>query len=107
MRALSIRQPYAELILRRVKKVEYRSTSTNIRERVLIYASKKPAEDPASWRKVKKQPGDLPTGVLVGTIEVCDCRGKKGDYRWLLRAPKRLSKLRKPKNHPQPKWFYP
>jgi len=41
MRALSIRQPYAELILRGIKTVEYRSRSTRIiGERFHIYASK-------------------------------------------------------------------
>ena len=41
MRALSIRQPYAELILRGIKKIEYRSRRTRIiGERFYIYASK-------------------------------------------------------------------
>ena len=38
-RAISIRQPYAELILRGKKKNEFRSRPTNIRERVYIYAA--------------------------------------------------------------------
>src|SRR5205809_7999638 len=42
MRALSIRQPYAELILRGIKTVEYRSRATSIiGERFYIYAGKK------------------------------------------------------------------
>ena len=41
MLALSIRQPYAELILRGVKTIEYRSRPTRkIGERFYIYASK-------------------------------------------------------------------
>ena len=41
MRALSIRQPYAELILRGIKVVEFRSRSTTIvGERFHIYASR-------------------------------------------------------------------
>src|SRR5215216_5886466 len=41
MRALSVRQPWAELILRGVKTVEYRSRPTRIvGERFWIYASK-------------------------------------------------------------------
>jgi predicted transcriptional regulator len=41
MRALSIRQPYAELILRGIKTVEYRTRPTRIiAERFHIYASK-------------------------------------------------------------------
>jgi predicted transcriptional regulator len=42
MRALSIRQPYAELILRGIKTAELRSMSTTIvGERFYIYACKK------------------------------------------------------------------
>ena len=42
MRALSIRQPYAELILRGIKTIEYRSQRTRtIGERFYIYASMK------------------------------------------------------------------
>ena len=42
MRALSIRQPYAEQILRGTKLFEYRTRPTTIRERVYIYVSRKP-----------------------------------------------------------------
>ena len=106
MRALSIRQPYVEQILRGKKKVEYRSRSTNIRERVYIYASMNPGVTEA-WEEIKLQPGDLPTGVLVGTVEITDCTGKPGDYEWHLAKPERLKRNLKPKKHPQPAWFYP
>ena len=43
-RAISIRQPYVELILRRRKTREYRSRRTNIRERVYLYAALRPAD---------------------------------------------------------------
>jgi hypothetical protein len=36
VRALSVRQPYAEMIMRGEKTVEYRSKPTNIRERVYV-----------------------------------------------------------------------
>jgi hypothetical protein len=45
MRALSIRQPYAELILRGIKPIEFRTRPTKIiGERFYIYASQKWAE---------------------------------------------------------------
>ena len=45
MRALSIRQPYAELILRGIKPIEFRSRPTKrIGERFYIYASQQWAE---------------------------------------------------------------
>jgi hypothetical protein len=55
MSALSIRQPYAEKILRGRKKIEYRSMPTNKRERVYIYASKSPAGQDA-WEKTGLNP---------------------------------------------------
>src|SRR4051794_7512812 len=97
MRALSIRQPFAELILRGIKTIEYRSRPTRvIGERFFIYASKgrgakgKGQEkmwskdlgggDPSPWilemaNAVKLFPYELPTGVIVGSavIEKVDC----------------------------------
>jgi hypothetical protein len=106
MRALSIRQPYAEQILRGQKKMEYRSRPTKIRERVYIYASLTPG-DPDDFRKMNIQPGELPTGLLVGTVEIVDCIGSPGNYKWILENPERLLHGLKPLNHPQPVWFYP
>ena len=39
MKALSIRQPHAEAIMRGVKPIEYRFRSTNVRGKIYIYAS--------------------------------------------------------------------
>jgi hypothetical protein len=106
MRALSIRQPYAEQILRGTKRFEYRSRPTGIRERVYIYASLKPgaAEE---FERMRIQRGDLPTGVLVGTVEISDCSGEPGDYKWHLARPKRLQRHLRPTKQPQPAWFNP
>src|SRR5258706_10255101 len=77
MRALSIRQPYAELILRGIKTVEYRSRSTRIiGERFHIYASlKRAAVGSDIWSRDLAMPGDaLPRWMIelaeqVGMIE--------------------------------------
>jgi hypothetical protein len=106
MRALSIRQPYAEQILRGTKKIEYRGRPTSIRERVYIYASLTPAGE-GEFDAMGLAPGDLPTGVLVGTVEVVDCTGRPGDYEWHLRRPERLRRMLQPRKHPQPGWFNP
>jgi hypothetical protein len=104
--ALSIRQPYAELILKGKKKHEYRSIRTHIRERIYIYASKNPGPE-KSWKDVGLEPGSLPTGVLVGSVEVVGCEGRPGDYAWRLARPVRLKRKIKPKGRPQPVWFRP
>ena len=106
MRALSIRQPYAEQIFRGTKNVEYRGRPTSIRERVYLYASRTPG-DVEDWEEMKMQPGNLPTAALVGTVEINDCTGEPRDYEWPLANPERLKRHLKPKRHPQPAWFYP
>jgi hypothetical protein len=106
MKALSIRQPYAELILLGKKKEEYRSRKTNVRGKIYIYASKTPA-DKSEFKKSKLLREDLPVGVIVGTVEITGCRKRKNDYAWKLEDPVRLKRPFKPENHPNPVWFYP
>jgi hypothetical protein len=106
MRALSIRQPYVEQILRGIKKIEYRSRSTRIRERFYLYASKTPGPT-SEFASLGADPGSLPTGVIVGTAELFDCTKGANGFEWHLRSAKRLSRPLRPKNHPQPVWFNP
>ncbi len=109
MRALSIRQPYAELILRGIKKIEYRSRRTRIiGERFYIYAARTPG-DTAGFAKLGCVPGDpgVPTGVIVGSAQIAACEANNGYYHWHLSDVKRLKRPRKPKRMPQPVWFTP
>lgn len=102
-RALSIRQPYVEMILRGKKKIEYRSRYTNIRERVYLYAAK--TEEPQyEFDRIDAHKGDFPTGVIVGSVEITRCSYLEGRdcYEWHLEEPKRLRKQLKPINQPQP-----
>ncbi len=128
MRALSIRQPWAELILRGIKTVEYRSRPTRIvGERFYIYASKgagktvwsrdlaMPGGLPPRWMlELAEQvgmiePGTLlPTGVIVGSAVIANVTpGDDGLYRWHLAEVESAKTLRKPAGHPQPVWFKP
>jgi hypothetical protein len=109
MRALSIRQPHAEAIMRGVKAIEYRTRQTNVRGRIYIcaslgrYSAAEEAQMMAEYGIGDVDCDDLPHGVLVGTVELYDCDG--GD--WHVRKPERAKRLRKPINHPQPVWFNP
>jgi hypothetical protein len=105
-RALSVRQPYAEQIMRGTKTVEYRRMLTRIRGRVYIYASLTPGAE-RDFQLMKAKPGDFSTGVIVGTVEIIDCTGVPGDYEWHLADPIRFDTLIKPEKHPQPSWFIP
>ncbi|MBX9653614.1 ASCH domain-containing protein [bacterium] len=108
-RALSIRQPHAEAIMREIKRIEYRSGPTKVRGRIFIYASKGrySEQDESKWMKKYRitdiNCDDLPRGMLIGTVELFDCDGGQ----WHLRRPERASKLVPPINQPQPIWFYP
>jgi hypothetical protein len=109
VRAISIRQPYVEQILRGLKKREYRSRRTNIRERVYLYASLRPAEWPSEWRKVKRKSGDLPVGIIARTVEIVDCRWDRrtGCYAYILRSPVRFRRKRFPRGQPTPCFWRP
>ena len=109
MRALSIRQPHAEAIMRSIKTTEYRSAATHIRGRIYVYASlgryptSEEAEMMVEYGIDDVACDDLPRGVIVGTVELYDCDGGE----WYVRNPQRAKRLRQPKNHPQPVWFNP
>jgi hypothetical protein len=106
--AISIRQPYVEQIFRSIKKKEYRSRPTKIRCRVYVYASLRPG-DLKGFASLGAEPGDFPTGMIVGSVEITACRysAAKQCYPYHLANPKRLRKPIPAKNHPQPVWFRP
>jgi hypothetical protein len=122
-RALSIRQPWAELILRGKKKIEVRSFATKIRGPVCLYASfTRGADDPKCQRSVGCSWEELDRGVLVGIIEIVDCRelqatdsraagfqiyNPDGFFAWLVKPLKRFAKPISPKAHAQPSFFFP
>lgn len=108
VRALSIRQPYVELILLGLKKFEYRSTPTNIRERVYIYASLSPG-DLKQLQKTGKSFQSLPKGRIVGSVEIVDCKYDSSNdcYAYKLANPKRIRRILKHRNQPSPKFWIP
>lgn len=113
LRALSIRQPHVEAILKGKKKVEFRSRPTNIRGTILLYAGLRRYPAGVEADMIREYGlrgivcGDLPRGVIVGTVDVVDCTLGNGEYEWHLRNPRRATRLRKPTKHPQPGWFWP
>jgi len=113
MKALSVRQPHAEAIMRGVKPVEYHSRPTTLRERIYVYASLRryePEEEADMMAKYGIDDvdcDDLPRGVLIGTVELWDCTGTSRGYHWHVRNPERATELLKPTGHPQPICFNP
>src|SRR4051795_5225478 len=62
--ALSVRQPYAEQIMRGTKVIEYRSVPTHVRGRVYIYASSTPGHI-SLFQKMNAHPDDFHMRALV------------------------------------------
>lgn len=80
---LSIRQPWAWLIVNGYKDIENRTWSTHFRGKVLIHASKKWDEDfePADERVLGEEmgiilPNKFDFGGIVGIAEITDCINK-------------------------------
>ena len=69
IKALSLRQPYAELIVTGKKTIELRSWKTKFRGKFLIHASKFKPNDVLVWG-LGLSLHDLEYGALIGTAEL-------------------------------------
>lgn len=85
MKAITIKQPWASLIVHGIKDIENRNWRTNFRGRVLIHSSAKGdiakfgCLQPSQREKVLYTPigcinfNDLPFGSIIGSVEIIDC----------------------------------
>ena len=82
MKTLSIRQPWAWLIVNGIKTVENRTWSTQYRGPLLIHASKTPDYTPDEYRNFRRgilaeykieMPETLPVGGIVGRVDLVAC----------------------------------
>jgi len=94
MRILSIRQPWALLIVSGRKNIENRSRATPYRGPFLIHASQ--TIDREQCRRHGLDPATLETGGIVGVAEIVDCvrshrsRWFEGPYGYVLRHRRKL-----------------
>ena len=107
MKALSFRQPWAELILQGRKTMDLRTYTTRYRGRIAVHASQTVEQD-ACWEH-DLNPDNLDTGGVVGTVELVDVipltedgyeahrqehlagrHYRQGLYGWILAHPERL-----------------
>jgi hypothetical protein len=81
MKAISVRQPWAWLIIHKGKDVENRNWPTKLRGRVLIHAAKGMTQDEYLdvWHFVLPWGIQLPAfdalerGGIIGSVEIMDC----------------------------------
>jgi hypothetical protein len=76
MKIISIRQPWAYLVVNGLKDVENRTWRTRYRGPVVIHTSQTP--DQVSLEEMKRRfgvrpPDHLPLGVVVGIADIVDC----------------------------------
>lgn len=102
MKALSIRQPWAWLIVHGAKDIENRKWWTNYRGPFLVHAGLQVDHfDPQDLREVCKDfgldyPETLPTGGIVGSVDLVDCVTEdpsdwfEGPYGFILQNPRPL-----------------
>jgi hypothetical protein len=75
MKCLSLKQPFAELILQGRKKIELRKWNTKFRGKFLIHASKIPDKQAMKEFKFDK----LPYGQIVGMANLTDVKKYKNE----------------------------
>jgi len=71
MMALSVKQPWADLIVEGVKDIENRTWSTNRRGRLLIHASKK--WDDGDYAELFGKKEQCVYGAIIGIASLVDC----------------------------------
>ena len=72
MKVLTIKQPWATLIMQKDKRFEFRSWKTKYRGELLIHAGKG-IDKEAMNRLSKYLPDELPLGKILGKVTLCDC----------------------------------
>lgn len=72
MKVLTIKQPWATLIMQGDKRFEFRSWQTKYRGDLLIHAGKG-IDKEAMKRLVKYLPDEIPLGKILGKVTLVDC----------------------------------
>ena len=84
MRALSIRQPWAWLVVNGYKDIENRTWSTAFRGRIYVHAGQRMvADDYPEQREYLARAGiviptELPRGAIVGEVTITGCSSSSG-----------------------------
>jgi ASCH domain len=101
LKVLTVRQPWASLIVAGVKDVENRSWRTNYRGRLGIHAGSRIEQDALEVHGHLLDE-DLPLGALIGTVTLVDCVDDSssswaipGDWHWILADAQPLARPRR------------
>ena len=81
MKVLTIKQPYASLIMAGIKKYEFRTWKTNYRGEVLIHSSK--TLDKKAMKEFNYDL-DYPLGCIIGKVDITDVIKVDDDFKKVL-----------------------
>ena len=83
MKVLTIKQPWATLIMQGDKKFEFRSWKTNYRGELLIHAGK--GIDKEAMKRLSKYiPENLPSEKILGKVKLVDCIEMSTEFKEIL-----------------------
>ena len=109
MKVITLKQPWATLVITGRKKYEFRSWNTNYRGKILIHAGK--TVDKEAMKRLKDFHLDFPTSRILGEVELIDCikldsdihkkiieedpviyghRENRGGFAWVLENPREI-----------------
>ena len=83
MKVLTIKQPWATLIMQGNKRFEFRSWQTNYRGELLIHAGK--GIDKEAIKRIEKYlPEELPLGKILGKVTLVNCIKMSPEFKEVL-----------------------
>lgn len=83
MKVLTIKQPWATLIMQGDKRFEFRSWKTNYRGELLIHAGK--GIDKEAMKRLSKYiPENLPSEKILGKVKLVDCIEMSTEFKEIL-----------------------
>ena len=80
MKVLTIKQPWATLIMQGVKRYEFRSWNTKLRGEFLIHAGKGVDKEAVERLKKYLPEDELPLGKILGKATLTDCIAMNGNF---------------------------
>jgi ASCH domain len=101
VRALTIRQPWASLIIAGEKDVENRTWPTRYRGPLAIHAGQGVDRDLQPWqRKIVQRINSFPRGAIIGIVDLTDIVrdapsrwAESGHYHWVLTNPRPIEPI--------------
>lgn len=111
MKVITIKQPWAEMIVLGIKDIENRTWRTNFRGRILVHAAKTivPYSEIINYyplpaarnaiREIQNQSPTCITSAIIGSVEIADCVrnhpsewAEEGVWNWVLSNPIKYDK---------------